>query len=384
LFGRIKSIASYLSPTLWTRTLLAFFGVSAKSLTKGLVGSKKALVYRSFWGRSSLYKNVLHVTFFIFSVLIVITGISTRLNAVQTASQTLSSQVSLNPGDIDLLQQGGSIQTVLASTPGVYFTVTQYVVQSGDSVQTIADKFKVSKDTIKWANSQVNYYTEKINPGDTLQVPEVPGVLYEVKDGDTLDSIVSKTSGDKEAVIGVNELEYPDFKVTAGTKILIPDGKLPPPPPPLPQPVYARYPTNYGQSLVSGSGNVNGIPTANPLSNPDCGGYILSRGFLPWHNGVDLARGGGCPIRAVAAGTVTYAGWGTYGEGYNIKIDHGNGVQSHYYHGDGNIWVRSGQQVAQGQDLMYMGCTGNCTGTHLHFGLRINGVIVDPAPYVPY
>lgn len=186
-----KSFLVILSPVKLWSSLLKFLGLSAKKVTFSIDELKKILVYRSFWGRSSLYKNVLHISFLVFSVLIVISGISGRLNSVQTTSQSLTASNSLNPGDIDLLEQGGSIQTVLASTPGVYFIVNQYVVQSGDTVQSIADKYKVSKDTIKWANSQIDYYSEKLKVGDTLQVPEVPGVLYQVKDGDTLASIVS-------------------------------------------------------------------------------------------------------------------------------------------------------------------------------------------------
>lgn len=381
----VKNILNLFNPKTWIKYSGRAISTSVENTADNFQEIKKIVVYRSFWGRSSLYKNVLHISFLFFSILIFITGISTRLSTVEINSKALNLDNNLNPGDIDLLQQGGSIETILASTPGVYFKVNEYKVENGDSLQSIADKFKVTKDTIKWANTgKIDYYSEKVNVGDTLQIPEVPGVLYQVKDGDTLDSVISKTSGDRATVIDVNQLDSPEYKLAVGSNLLIPDGKLPPPPPAIPQPSYYRSPTNYGQSLVSGTGTIAGIITSDPLSNPDCAGYVFIRGFSPWHNGVDLSKYGGCPIRAIADGTVIYAGWGTYGEGYNVKIDHGNGIQSMYYHGDGNIWVKPGDHVARGQDIMYMGCTGNCTGTHLHLGLRINGVVSDPAPYVPY
>ena len=92
----------------------------------------------------------------------------------------------------------------------------------------------------------------------------------------------------------------------------------------------------------------------------------------------------GCPISAIASGKVVYAGWSQYGEGYNVRIDHGGGIVSHYYHGNGDIWVKTGDHVEQGQLIMFMGTTGNSTGVHLHLSLFKDNVAVDPAPYIPY
>jgi murein DD-endopeptidase MepM/ murein hydrolase activator NlpD len=130
---------------------------------------------------------------------------------------------------------------------------------------------------------------------------------------------------------------------------------------------------------------LNNVQFVNPLSNPGCAGYIQSRGFwgIYAHNGVDLAKNGGCPVRAAAEGDVIFAGWSDYGEGYNVRIYHGNGVQTSYYHGE-TIWVSVGDHVTAGQEIMYMGCTGNCSGTHVHLGLRLDGTFIDPSPYIPY
>ncbi len=120
------------------------------------------------------------------------------------------------------------------------------------------------------------------------------------------------------------------------------------------------------------------------MQDPRCAGYVESRGFLSYHNGVDLAMWPGCPISAIASGIVVYAGWSEYGEGYNVRIDHGGGIVSHYYHGNGDIWVKKGDHVEQGQLIMFMGTTGNSTGVHLHLSLFKDNVAVDPAPYVPF
>ena len=83
-------------------------------------------------------------------------------------------------------------------------------------------------------------------------------------------------------------------------------------------------------------------------------------------------------------GTVIYSGWSSGGEGYNVRIDHGGGIVTHYYHGNGELYVKAGDKVQQGQPIMYMGTTGNSTGVHLHFSLFYKGRAIDPAPYVSF
>lgn len=353
---------------------------------------KSSFVYRSYWGRGSTYKQLLHAVIFIITVGVALSGISYRIFGLNAATQSLSENYLGNAGNVDLLQQGGGLQTVLVSNPNINFKVWDHTVADGESLQSIADQYNVTKDTIKWANmdkygSYQRYTDENVVVGESLKIPEVPGVLYQVKAEDNLDSVLSKTSGDRFSVIEVNQLQAPDFSLANRSALLIPNGKLEAPaapPPAIPIVAYYRSPSNVGVNADgTGDNPLNGVIFSNPLSNPDCAGYSESRGFLPWHNGSDLARAGGCPIRAACEGTVTFTGWSSYGEGYNVRIDCGNGVRTDYYHGDGNIWVSPGQYVSRGQDIMYMGNTGNSTGTHLHFGLRLNGEFIDPRPYVP-
>jgi murein DD-endopeptidase MepM/ murein hydrolase activator NlpD len=352
---------------------------------------KKRVVYRFFWGRSNLYKNILHFFVISISIGIFVTGVYQKLYGLNT-QKNLNLSSELVSGNYDLLEQGGGIETVLKASSTKGYKVWKYKVADGDTIDTIKDKFGVTKDTIKWANQgKIDYYEEKVNVGDELEIPEINGVLYSVKSGDTLDSVMAEvekaSSGiNRFDVIEVNNLEGPTYSLAVGASILIPDAKLlppPPPPPVIPEPVYSYYPTGDNSGIYY-SGNLNGIQFVNPVGHPSCAGYSWNRGFTPWHNGVDLGRNGGCNLRAAASGTVIDAGWGPYGEGYHVTIDHGNGVQSLYYHGDGNIWVRQGDYVAAGQEIMYMGCSGYCTGTHLHLGLRVNYVYIDPQGVIPY
>jgi murein DD-endopeptidase MepM/ murein hydrolase activator NlpD len=97
------------------------------------------------------------------------------------------------------------------------------------------------------------------------------------------------------------------------------------------------------------------------------------------HEGIDISAPTGTAVRAVASGTIIYAGWlGGYGQ--LIVIDHGNGLATAYAHLSA-IWVGGGS-VSQGQSIGAVGCTGSCTGPHLHFEVRVNGSAVDPMGYL--
>jgi murein DD-endopeptidase MepM/ murein hydrolase activator NlpD len=98
------------------------------------------------------------------------------------------------------------------------------------------------------------------------------------------------------------------------------------------------------------------------------------------HEGIDLAVPSGTAVVSAAAGSVIYAGWmGGYGN--LVVIDHGGGISTAYGHNT-SITVGTGQQVAQGQLIAYSGNTGNSTGPHVHFEVRVNGGAVDPLGYL--
>ena len=98
------------------------------------------------------------------------------------------------------------------------------------------------------------------------------------------------------------------------------------------------------------------------------------------HTGLDIASSSGSPIKAAGSGTVSFAGWkGSYGN--LLVITHSNGVQTYYGHCS-KLYVSSGQSVSQGQTVAAVGSTGNSTGPHLHFEIRVNGVAYNPQNYV--
>lgn len=125
-----------------------------------------------------------------------------------------------------------------------------------------------------------------------------------------------------------------------------------------------------------------GVPSAAGFVWPVQGVLTSSFGWR-WgrmHEGIDVAVGSGTPVVASATGTVIVAGW-TGGYGNLVVIDHGNGLATAYAHNT-NVTVGYGQAVAQGQLIAYSGSTGNSTGPHVHFEVRVNGAPADPLGYL--
>jgi len=101
------------------------------------------------------------------------------------------------------------------------------------------------------------------------------------------------------------------------------------------------------------------------------------------HSGIDIGILTSLDVRAAASGTVIAVGWLTGYEGYGnvVTVDLGGGYSVLYAHLSASHVV-PGQWVAEGEPIWEAGCTGSCTGTHLHFELRLNGVPIDPAPFL--
>ena len=137
------------------------------------------------------------------------------------------------------------------------------------------------------------------------------------------------------------------------------------------------------QEAQRGAGSTgSGQPSAAGLVWP-CDGVVVSGFGMRWgrmHEGIDIGCAFGTANRAAAAGTVIHSGWlGGYGN--LVVVDHGNGLSTAYAHASA-LLVGVGQRVAQGETVSLVGSTGNSSGPHLHFEVRVNGVAVDPLFYL--
>ncbi len=128
--------------------------------------------------------------------------------------------------------------------------------------------------------------------------------------------------------------------------------------------------------------DINGIKVATlPVTGTISSRYgVSSKIRVSTHTGLDIATTTGTPIKVVADGTITFAAYsGSYG--YLVKVDHGNGVETWYGH-TSKMLVKEGQAVKAGNTIALVGSTGNSTGPHLHFEVRINGEHVNPQKYL--
>lgn len=231
--------------------------------------------------------------------------------------------------------------------------ITVYRVEPGDTPGAIAERFGISLQTLLWANDLRSAGTIKV--GDDLIILPVTGVQYEVKRGDTLESIAKKFKGDAAEITAFNGLAIGEA-LTAGQVVIIPDGEFAPPP----APAAPKAP----QTRIAAVPDYKGF-----YMRPIIGGR-KSRG-IHGYNGVDLANSCGIPVMASAPGTVIIARTGGWNGGYGlyVVIAHANNTQTLYAHLS-SLAVKSGDLLSQGQYLGTLGSTGNSTGCHVHFEIR--------------
>lgn len=135
------------------------------------------------------------------------------------------------------------------------------------------------------------------------------------------------------------------------------------------------------------SGSANSAPASDSTSSGwqwPASGPVTSEYGMRWgrmHEGIDVGGGTGSPVVAARAGTVTHAGrMGGYGN--LVLVSHGGGLSTAYAHLS-SFSVSPGQSVGGGQRVGGMGCSGSCTGTHVHFEVRVNGGARNPRNYLP-
>jgi murein DD-endopeptidase MepM/ murein hydrolase activator NlpD len=122
------------------------------------------------------------------------------------------------------------------------------------------------------------------------------------------------------------------------------------------------------------------LPVAGPLTSPFGSRGSPVNSTQEFHEGIDIGAAQGTPIRSAAAGTVSFAGQMS-GYGNVVIVQHAGGLSTRYAHQSAML-VTAGQPVAAGEVIGAVGATGEATGPHLHFEVRLNDVAVNPAPYL--
>jgi len=260
--------------------------------------------------------------------------------------------------------------------------ITEHVVQDGESIGLIAEKYGLKTETLLATN---NLTAKSLLKKDMILtiLPE-DGVAHKVGSGDTVGKIALIYTAKKDEIVRANRLQDDGTDIQIGETLIIPGGTKPVPVTPAAPRVIARTPTN-------NSGTRSTPNAAPPATNraPAAGGYIwpadariITQYFGYRHRGLDIAGKSGTNIYAARAGTVktSQCGW-NYGYGCHIVIDHGGGVTTLYAH-NSVMYVSPGQYVNRGQVIALMGSTGRSTGPHLHFEIRFSGAVQNPLGYI--
>ncbi len=245
--------------------------------------------------------------------------------------------------------------------------IITYTVQVGDTVQGIADLFRLNPTTVMWANPAVEDAPDLLRIGQEVTILPIDGVYHEVAEGDLLESIAEKYEVEPEAIVACeyNHLESADQPLEAGIYLVVPGGE---------KPYVPKVVTTYTGSVPEGARGT-GLFQWPVLGR-------ITQGYWYGHRAIDIGAPTGSAVMAADGGFVSFAGWTDVGYGYLIVIDHANGFATYYAHLS-NIYVSTGQAVERGQVTGAVGSTGWSTGPHLHFEVRYYGTQQNPRAYLP-
>lgn len=246
--------------------------------------------------------------------------------------------------------------------------ILTYTVQKGDTISTIARKFDVSEDTIKWANALTG---DNLAIGDELKILPVSGIAHKVNRGETVYTIAKKYDTEPQKIVDFifNDFANPEtFALVEGQMLVVPDGIKPSEQPFIKRQVYIAQ----GPTQVYASG----------FTWPVRGGVSQ---FASWyHMALDITSDSGTPVVAAQNGKVVAVNVGTWDGGYgtSVYVENGDGFKTHYAHMSG-VNVGIGQTVTAGKTVIgWVGTTGRTTGPHLHFEIIRNGALINPLTYL--
>jgi hypothetical protein len=259
-----------------------------------------------------------------------------------------------------------------------------YIVQRGDAMSKIAEKFKIETVSILYNNKDaLNDDPHGLKPGMNLLIPPVDGIYYTWKEGDTIDKVAAEFNARVDDIVNFPgndvDLTNPNFK--PGTLVMIPGGSRDLIDWTQFVPTITRG-SNTGTANVGGAACSGGLVGDGVFGWPTNGPHTISgNNYTAGHLAIDITANEGDGVFAADAGVVTQAGWSQYGYGNVIQIDHGNGYATLYAHLS-QINVTVCTSVGQGTLIGLAGNTGNSFGAHLHFEIRLGGANVNPLDFV--
>jgi murein DD-endopeptidase MepM/ murein hydrolase activator NlpD len=199
-----------------------------------------------------------------------------------------------------------------------------------------------------------------LSAGRKIRLPNMDGIPYTVKKGDTYKKIAKKYDVPVEVILDANDVQSDDIEV--GRMLFIPGARMP----------ASEFRAALGKQFIE------------PVKGSISSGYGWRISPIThtrmFHGALDIAVRSGTPVKAAADGTIAATGTNmVYGN--FIIMTHARGFQSMYAHLSA-IEVKKGQQVSQGGEIGKSGSTGESTGPHVHFALYKNGKAINPLAYI--
>jgi murein DD-endopeptidase MepM/ murein hydrolase activator NlpD len=280
-------------------------------------------------------------------------------------------------GTIDSIRRVLTLKTNIPAERPRYDAM-EYTVEEGDALFSIAKSFNITPESLLWANyDALNDDPHSLRPGQKLVIPPTNGVYYQWQAGDTIDSVATALGAKPADILDWvgNKLDLANPKIDAGQFIMVPGGHR----------EFKQWiiPTVTRAGTVGSTSCSGGAVGGGGFIWPSNNHFLSGNDYSSYHHGIDIAGNTGDAVYASDSGVVTLvAGGYNYGYGNVVMIDHGNGYATLYAHLSA-FNVSRCQSVGQGQVIGAIGSTGNSTGSHLHFEVRLNGGFVNPWDVLP-
>lgn len=256
------------------------------------------------------------------------------------------------------------ILTLLPAAPAL--AAEHYITGDDQSLEQVAAALGLDGELLALANGRAP--GERVAAGTLLLLPLEPTLSLTLEPGDTLYSLAQEYDCTVAELMALNRIADPR-RIYAGQRLTLP----------LAEEAACLRPGSAAvrlEPVLASRGPTAWLwPTEGTISSR------FGQRERGWHYGLDIAADAGSLVLASAGGQVSEAGWKNDAYGYTVMLDHGNGQETLYAHCS-QLLAEPGQWVTAGQTLALVGSTGNSTGPHLHFELRLNGSCVDPLEYL--
>jgi murein DD-endopeptidase MepM/ murein hydrolase activator NlpD len=241
--------------------------------------------------------------------------------------------------------------------------IQELTIREGDTLATIANYYHLSVEAVAFANGITDADGTRL--GQQMMIPPAEGALYMVKAGDTVDSLAARFKVDPSVIMSYNRLYFEPEHGAPGQLIFVPGAALPA--------LRVKEPERVA-NVVLANPRFAAIPArTGSLSRPVNG--VITQNFWWGHTGTDIAAPYGTGIGASDAGVVSATGWVAVG-GLRVCVQHASDLQTCYYH-TSVVYVSVGEAVSRGQIIAAIGLSGVTTGPHVHWECKLGGVLVD-------